>query len=420
MENPLLSIVLPEERNIECEPIVIKATDGTEFMVPSNVAEKVRNYTWYHHYRKEGSQHSLRTKVHKDGIIYSCSIYQFLLGRTPAGYTCIDHIDRNRLNNHWTNLRFATNSTNMRNVVRNHQRGKKSNYRGVTYHKGKWITYVNRKHVASFDHEEHAAWMYNLVAVKHEGYILNDIVEPEGFVIPSPRYDTKGLPRGVHITKFGKYRVRINKKNIGSYETREEAIEACKKERKRLEDLRNEKICKLPIERNKDGVAIIPLNSSKNVCLVDDDDYYDLKRFSWCSDGSYAVATIDGKLTRMHKYVMKNVVIVSDIVDHINRNKYDNRKTNLRRTDVSGNGQNRPNRNILGFTGVYKRRGNFSAKIIYKGKEYCLGSFPRVAIAAYAYNVAALKFHGPGAYTNNVEVPRGYEWDEKIFKLVKK
>ena len=36
------------------------------------------------------------------------------LGAKPEGYE-IDHIDRNSLNNHWTNLRYVTHSEQMRN-----------------------------------------------------------------------------------------------------------------------------------------------------------------------------------------------------------------------------------------------------------------------------------------------------------------
>lgn len=37
----------------------------------------------------------------------------------PEKYDCIDHIDGNKLNNHWTNLRYCSNSDNSKNRGKN-------------------------------------------------------------------------------------------------------------------------------------------------------------------------------------------------------------------------------------------------------------------------------------------------------------
>ncbi len=69
-----------------------------------------------------------------------------LVGQTfienPENKTCIDHIDRNKTNNHVSNLRWATSSENNMNVgIRKHNT---SNCTGVVYNKrvSKWIVYI--------------------------------------------------------------------------------------------------------------------------------------------------------------------------------------------------------------------------------------------------------------------------------------
>ncbi len=79
-------------------------------------------------------------------------------------------------------------------------------------------------------------------------------------------------------------------------------------------------------------------------------------------------------------------------VDHINRDRTDNRVTNLRWVDHTQQALNKPIRadNALGVTGVMlcKRRGKFRAEIKLQGKAYHLGSF-NTLVEAYAARRAA-------------------------------
>ena len=80
-----------------------------------------------------------------DGYRYVCFDYNELLAHriiwvlvTGDWPRCqIDHVDRNRANNVWANLREATNSQNTRNagVQRNN---KSTNYRGIDIYRGKY------------------------------------------------------------------------------------------------------------------------------------------------------------------------------------------------------------------------------------------------------------------------------------------
>lgn len=91
-------------------------------------------------------------------------------------------------------------------------------------------------------------------------------------------------------------------------------------------------------------------------------------------------------------------------VDHINGDKLDNRKINLR---VCTHSQNQINRgkqknNTSGFKGVYpqKQSKKYRAKISVNGKEYHLGYFDCPIEAAKAYNAATLNYHEEFAKLN--------------------
>ena len=78
----------------------------------------------------------------------------------PKIYTQVDHIDRNSLNNHYTNLRWVTPSQNSLN------RRKRNNIKGAYKVGNKWRCIVNqkdigRKHLGYFATEEEAGLAYN-------------------------------------------------------------------------------------------------------------------------------------------------------------------------------------------------------------------------------------------------------------------
>lgn len=93
-------------------------------------------------------------------------------------------------------------------------------------------------------------------------------------------------------------------------------------------------------------------------------------------------------------------------VDHINGNKKDNRKSNLRIATSSQNSRNiglRKN-NTTGYKGVIyeKKRDKWRAEIKKDYKSIFLGYFDTKEDAAKAYNEASMKYHGEFANLNNV------------------
>ena len=94
------------------------------------------------------------------------------------------------------------------------------------------------------------------------------------------------------------------------------------------------------------------------------------------------------------------------IVDHINRDRKDNRACNLREVSLTENNRNRtPNRNSTSkFLGVsfYKKHKNkvWVASISIKGKTRQIGRFETQEAAAAAYNAVAKKEFGEFANLN--------------------
>ena len=106
------------------------------------------------------------------------------------------------------------------------------------------------------------------------------------------------------------------------------------------------------------------------------------------------------------------------VVDHINRNGYDNRKTNLRIVRWASNCQNstRPI-SQSGFIGVTERGDSYQGKLLDFGRVRYVGTYPTKEIAAHAYNQAVLQIHGPDALVNDVPEPAEYCWNVDKFVL---
>lgn len=87
---------------------------------------------------------------------------------------------------------------------------------------------------------------------------------------------------------------------------------------------------------------ISPTNSDLKI-LVDDEDYPLLSRFKWyVSDAGYAMTQLRGmKHIKMHHLVWGTINQPKLVIDHLNNNRLDNRKSNLRLCSQKDNANNK-------------------------------------------------------------------------------
>lgn len=148
--------------------------------------------------------------------------------------------------------------------------------------------------------------------------------------------------------------------------------------------------------------------------IVDDDDFYELSKFKWYYGKGYAVRGVQtpkGKRNiSMHRQIL-NVVPFGrkPTIDHINHDKLDNRKSNLR---ICTNQENCFNQSKTHGKAKYKgvivaTNGKFIAKIKYNYKTYSLGRYKKEEDAAIAYNNKAKELFGEYALLNLIPDANG-------------
>lgn len=122
---------------------------------------------------------------------------------------------------------------------------------------------------------------------------------------------------------------------------------------------------------------------------VDPIDFTRLSRYKWKLRNGYAVSLIDGRTVRMHRDVMQEND-PSMVIDHINRDRLDNRRSNLRRLTPLENANNRSdNVRITAFgeeqtIAEWVRDPRCGASYGVLQKRIYSGILPELAILAHA------------------------------------
>ena len=143
-------------------------------------------------------------------------------------------------------------------------------------------------------------------------------------------------------------------------------------------------------------------------------DYEAVSPYSWykTSNGYIATRNSQNDLLLLHQIIMGTVDCQDMIqVDHINHDKTDNRRCNLRLANKVLNGQNTGLRvdNTSGMTGIYwsKRWRVWIARITVNKKTMHLGTFHSFDDAVAARKAAEERYFGPYSYDNSMAaVPR--------------
>lgn len=147
-------------------------------------------------------------------------------------------------------------------------------------------------------------------------------------------------------------------------------------------------------------MKVIPLTRGK-AALVDDEDFERVAAHKWCymTAGYGARSIAEGgkrKLVYLHRFILQPKKGAH--VDHINGDRLDNRRSNLRTCTHQQNRQNSKHyaSNTSGHKGVSfdKTTGNWKAYINVDGRLVHLGRFETAEAAAQHRNAVAEKLFG--------------------------
>jgi len=152
----------------------------------------------------------------------------------------------------------------------------------------------------------------------------------------------------------------------------------------------------------------IPLLNSDKSALVDDCDYERISAVGWRFH-ALGYATKGGPRQGQRLYMHRVVIgaVKGECVDHIDFNKLNNTRENLRICSPSENVRHKHaqrGKKFTKFKGIYWRpkRKSWEASIFFNGTSHYLGHFSEEKEAAEAYNRAAILHYKDFAHLNKL------------------
>lgn len=151
-----------------------------------------------------------------------------------------------------------------------------------------------------------------------------------------------------------------------------------------------------------------------NWALVDDEDWMRCATKTWsCSDGKRISSGLrsgkSGVTFSLPDFILK--FPNCETIDHIDRNIWNNQKSNLRESTRQLQEANKglTSQNTSGYKGVSwsTEKSMWVVRVKINGKTKFFGYFRNKEEAALKYNRIALKFFGESAYLNKIEEPDG-------------
>lgn len=148
---------------------------------------------------------------------------------------------------------------------------------------------------------------------------------------------------------------------------------------------------------DENNIVHVTLRSGEEM-LCDVDDWERMKKYTWRTNlCGYASASINKKQKRFHVEIMGKKD--GYVLDHIDRNKLNNQRNNLRFVTQQGNAvnSNLSKNNTSGIKGVGKdrKRKKWYARIMLNGKNIHLGYYDTIEEAAEARRKGEEKYFKP-------------------------
>ncbi len=142
---------------------------------------------------------------------------------------------------------------------------------------------------------------------------------------------------------------------------------------------------------------------TKNMkAIVDDDMFDELSKYDWYFDSrGYAMRATrkNGKTIFIAMHRVVNGTADGLMTDHINHNRLDNRRSNLRSCTRSENVCNAKFISNSGHKGIHlTKNGTYQTKVQKDGVVHYLGTFKTVKEAKNARKEAVMRLHGEFAY----------------------
>lgn len=157
---------------------------------------------------------------------------------------------------------------------------------------------------------------------------------------------------------------------------------------------------------------IIGYTSKNEVFYFDSCDLDILKNYCWHISQGYVVTKYMGKRLRMHNLII-NPIPLGMTIDHINRNRSDNRRNNLRLATSLENAANisLPKNNSTGYIGVHKikNKERWEVSIRHNNIIMYLGSFYTLEDAIIARLKAEKEYFGEFASQRHLFEEYGIE-----------
>lgn len=365
--------------------------------------DKANKYTW-HCSRNKYAISNNNTRMH-----------HLILGKPEKGFV-VDHINGNAFDNRKCNLRFATFQQNAQN------KAKKEN--GTSKYIGVFKKNNNKKYTArfsniclgNFENEEDAAKQYDIYVylTLGENSRTNNLItyeESQKYKLEDILLKKRKICNNIFYYKnryFGEIMYNRKKFTTKFYVNKEDAenqLKIIKEDIEKLKAIEKEKHNSREISYDENDNAIIQTNKGINI-IVDKIYWHKLMEYKWSINGNqYVGGRCNKKIINMHQYIYElHHGNIPELIDHVNKNKLDNRIENLAEKTSSHNNHNRTKlKNASSkYYGVSYGKANktWQSEITKDGKRYYLGRHKNEIDAAIAYNNKATELYGDNANLN--------------------